>query len=69
MPGRYEVVRKRVVLEPPPTAPVAVDPYLSEFALFAQDGLTINAGAGIGKWNKSPEARGADPRTEQLPQA
>lgn len=59
--GVSVVARRQVSLGPPPSAPAQVDPYLSEFAIFANNGLTIAAGARIGKWSRSPEARSTTP--------
>lgn len=59
--GIPSVKRTQVSLTPPPTAPAAVDPYLSEFTLFGQQGVTIGAAATVSKWTLSPEAKGTTP--------
>ncbi len=59
--GVSVVARRQVSLRPPPSAPAQVDPYLSEFAIFANQGLTIAAGSKIGKWSLSPEASSKTP--------
>ncbi|MCB9841993.1 MAG: hypothetical protein H6812_01915 [Phycisphaeraceae bacterium] len=59
--GIPSVKSTQVALTPPPTAPVAVDPYLSEFTLFGQQGVTIGAAATVSKWTLSPEAKGSTP--------
>ncbi|MEZ6211293.1 MAG: hypothetical protein R3B46_08635 [Phycisphaerales bacterium] len=59
--GIPSVKSTQVALTPPPTAPVAVDPYLSEFTLFGQQGVTIGATATVSKWTLSPEAKGSTP--------
>lgn len=59
--GVSVVARRQVSLGPPPSAPAQVDPYLSEFTIFANNGLQIDDGAKIGKWPLSPEARSKTP--------
>lgn len=59
--GIPSIVRKQVSLNPPPQAPAAIDPYLSEFALFAENQLVIEDKARIQKWARSRERTGAAP--------
>ncbi len=59
--GIPSVKSTRIALNPPPTAPAEVDPYLSEFTLFAQSALTIEADSKITKWDLSPEAKSSTP--------
>jgi len=49
-------VQKRVTITRPAELSEAIDPHLGEFALFAKNKLTIQTGATISEWNKSPES-------------
>lgn len=59
--GIPAVTRRIVALKPTPYQAPEVDPYLSEFTLFANEGLTVHKEAKVGKWELSPEGKSVKP--------
>jgi len=59
--GVSSTVERRISLQPPAALGQVFDPFLSEFAVFAASALSVEAGAEIGRFAASSEARTLSP--------